>query len=285
MGGNLSASMADGDGEEKPRLGDIPENCIALVFMSLDPPDVCKFAQLNRAFRAASSANFIWESKLPSNYRFILDKVFDDTKKVESLGKKEIYALLCKPNSFDGGNKEIWIDKSTGSVFLSISPKALRITGIDDRRYWNFISTEESRFQKVAYLQQTWWFEVDGELEFLFPTGSYSMFIRLHLGKFFKRLGRRVCNCEHVHGWDIKPVRFQLTTSDGQHAVSQCYLDNPGNWVNYHVGSFVVENPNSLMKIKFSVTQIDCTHTKGGVCVDSVLICPSSAREEARSLV
>ena len=105
MGGNLSASMADGDGEEKPRLGDIPENCIALVFMSLDPPDVCKFAQLNRAFRAASSANFIWESKLPSNYRFILDKVFDDTKKVESLGKREIYALLCKPNSFDGGNK------------------------------------------------------------------------------------------------------------------------------------------------------------------------------------
>ena len=102
---------------------------------------------------------------------------------------------------------------------------------------------------------------MEGEFEFQFPVGNYSVFIRLRLGRSSKRLGRRVLNCDHVHGWDVKPVKFQLTTSDGQHDVSQCFLENPGNWVNYHVGSFVVENPNSLMKIKFSVTQIDCTHT------------------------
>lgn len=128
----------------------------------------------------------------------------------------------------------------------------------------------------MAYLQQIWWFEVDGEFDFQFPTGSYSIFFRLQLGKPLKRLGRRVCNYEHVHGWDIKPVRFQLTTSDGQHAESQCFLDNPGSWVNYHVADFVVEHPNKSTKIEFSLTQIDCTHTKGGLCVDSVLICPSS---------
>ncbi|EXB44730.1 F-box protein PP2-A13 [Morus notabilis] len=284
MGANVSSSMADDDGPQRPRLGDIPENCVALILTFMDPPDVCKFARLNRAFRAASSADFIWESKLPSNYRFIIEKVLENSDMVEKLGKREIYARLCSPNSFDGGSKEIWLDKSTGGVFLSISSRALRITGIDDRRYWNFISTEESRFQTVAYLQQTWWLEVEGEIEFQFPAGNYSIFIRLHLGRPFKRLGRRVCNLEHVHGWGIKPVKFQLTTSDGQHDVSKCCLDNPGNWVNYHVGNFVVEDPNSLMKIKFSVTQIDCTHTKGGVCVDSVLICPSSVGKEARSL-
>ncbi|PON58012.1 Phloem protein [Parasponia andersonii] len=277
MGAGFSASKADEDGsEEKPRLGDIPENCMAMVLMYLDPPDVCKYARLNRAFRAASSADFIWESKLPSNYLYVMDRVFENSTMGDKLGKREIYARLCRRKMFDNGTREFWVDKSRGNSFLSISSKALRITGIDDRRYWNFISTEESRFQTVAYLQQTWWFEVEGEFEFRFPAGNYSVYIRLQLGRSSKRLGRRVCNYDHVHGWDIKPVKFQLTTFDGQHDVSQCFLENPGNWVNYHVGSFVVENPNSLMKIKFSVTQIDCTHTKGGVCVDSVLVRPGS---------
>lgn len=80
-------------------------------------------------------------------------------------------------------------------------------------------------------------------------------------------------------------MRFQLTTSDGQQAVSQSYLDNPGNWINYHAGDFVVEDPNALMKIKFSATQIDCTHTKGGVCVDAVVICPSDEGKEGKSFL
>ncbi|XVF22624.1 hypothetical protein REPUB_Repub12eG0187300 [Reevesia pubescens] len=261
----------------RPRLGDIPESCIALVLAQLDPPEICKLARLNRSFGSASSADFIWESKLPSNYRFIVEKVLGDTSTtLLNLQKKELYARLCRRNPFDAGTKEIWLDKNTGGVCLSISSMALRITGIDDRRYWSHISTEESRYPSVAYLQQIWWFEVNGELEFQFPAGTYRLFFRLQLGKSSKKLGRRVCNSEHIHGWDIKPARFQLTTSDGQHAMCQCYLDNPGNWVLYHVGDFVVENPNALTKIKFSVTQIDCTHSKGGLCVDAALIYPSS---------
>lgn len=40
----------------------------------------------------------------------------------------------------------MWIDKRTGGVCLEISSKAMAITGIDDRRYWNYISTDESRW-------------------------------------------------------------------------------------------------------------------------------------------
>ncbi|KAL2460730.1 F-box domain-containing protein [Abeliophyllum distichum] len=178
------------------------------------------------------------------------------------MGKKDIYARLCRPNTFDGGTKEFWIDKRTGGVYLSISSKAMAITGIDDRRYWNHIQTEESRFQTIAYLQQIWWLEVTGDIEFQFPAGTYSLFFRLQLGRVGKRLGRRVSNSDTVHGWDIKPVQFQLSTLDGQHAVSRSMLDNLGNWVHYHVGDFVVEDPNALTKIKYSLTQIDCTHTK-----------------------
>ena len=165
---------------------------------------------------------------------------------------------------------------------MSISSKGLAITGIDDRRYWNRISTEESRFGLVSYLQQIWWFEVDGEVDFPFPPGKYSVFFRVQLGRTAKRFGRRICNSEHVHGWNIKPVKFQLSTNDGQEATSQCFLDEQGKWFHYHVGDFVVGATSTKEKIKFSMTQIDCTHTKGGVSIDSVVICPSEFKERLK---
>ncbi|XP_062030181.1 F-box protein PP2-A12-like [Rosa rugosa] len=285
MGGGFSFFKVDPVGslplQSKSGLGDLPESCAAEIMRYLDPPEICKLAKMNRAFRGASWADFIWESKLPSNYQIIVNKVFGDG--LGNLGKRDVYERLCRPNPFDGGAKTVWLDKRTGSACLSISSKGLAITGIDDRRYWNHIPTEESRFRTVAYLQQIWWFEVDGEVEFPFPAGKYSLYFRLQLGRSSqKRFGRRVCNTEHVHGWDRKPVRFQLWTSEGQSASSECFLTEPGKWNHYHAGDFVVENPNAVTKIKLSMTQIDCTHTKGGLCLDSVVIYPSEFRERLK---
>ncbi|KAL9359901.1 hypothetical protein Peur_048024 [Populus x canadensis] len=161
----------------------------------------------------------------------------------------------------------MWLDKNTGVFFFSISSKGLAITGIDYRRYWNHISTEESSNfillvlhllipHSFAYLQDIWWFVVDGEFGFEFPEGTYSLFFRLQLGRSSKRMGRRVSNSLRIHGWDIKPVRFQLTTSDGFHCQG-----------------------NELMK-KFSMTQIDLTHTKGDLRVDAAFVYPSSVGRE-----
>ncbi|KAK9742906.1 hypothetical protein RND81_03G204600 [Saponaria officinalis] len=310
MGSGISSAVDDGfiTATRRRKLEDIPESCIALVLGHFDPPEICRLARLNRAFYGASSADFIWESKLPTNYSFIIHKISsklnpqnidnnydddhnynnnnnnsdDDNKGIifcDNINKKDIFARLSRPNLFDGGTKEIWLDKNTGGVCMSISSKALSITGIDDRRYWNHIPCDESRFQTVAYLVQIWWFEVCGEIDFKFPKGTYSLFFRLQLGKSSKRFGRRICNVDHIHGWGQKPVRLQLTTSDGQQAVSQHYLDNPGSWVLYHGGDFVVKDPDKLTKVKFSARQIDCTHIKGGLSLDSILICPKSSRE------
>ncbi|KAJ6339227.1 hypothetical protein OIU77_007229 [Salix suchowensis] len=270
-----------GSSPSRPNLDDVPESCVSSIFMYLDPPDICKLAKLNKTFHGASLADFVWETKLPSNYKFLVEKVLGQSP--ESLSKKEIYARLCRPNCFDDGTKQVWLDKSSGKICVAVSYKALRITGIDDRRYWNHISSEESRFSTIAYLQQIWWFEVGGELEFEFPGGTYSLLFRLQLGKPSKKLGRRTCNGDRVHGWDIKPVRFQLSTSNGQQASSECYLHQQGNWGHHHVGDFVVDNTNAgPLRLKFSMMQIDCTHTKGGVCLDSVLICPSEFRENLK---
>ncbi|VVA91131.1 unnamed protein product [Arabis nemorensis] len=265
----------------KTGLGDLPEACVALIVENLDPVEICRFSKLNRAFRGASWADFVWESKLPQHYRDFLEKISGGFH--ENLQKRDIYARLCRINSFDGGTKKVWLDKRTGGVCLSISAKGLSITGIDDRRYWNHIPTDESRFSSVAYLQQTWWFEVDGEIDFPFPVGTYSIFFRLQLGQSGKWFGRRVCNTEQVHGWDIKPVRFQLWTEDGQYSSSQCMLTERGNWNHYYAGDFVVrESKSSSTKIKFSMTQIDCTHTKGGLSLDSVIVYPSSCKDRLK---
>lgn len=279
MGAGFSAACAQ---PPSTGLSDVPENCVAEVLMYLDPPQICNLARLSKTFHMASSADFVWESKLPSNYKFLVKKLLAEDP--ENLSKKEIYARLCQANSFDGANKEVWLEKSYGGICFAVSWKALRITGIDDRRYWKHLPAEESRFHSMAYLQQIWWFEVEGELEFEFPAGTYSIFFRIQLGKTSRRLGRKVCNIERVHGWDIKPVRFQLSTSDGQHALSQCYLCEPGKWIHYHAGDFMVEKPNTSMKVKFSMTQIDCTHTKGGLCLDSVFICPAEYRDRVKNL-
>ncbi|KAF2313233.1 hypothetical protein GH714_009914 [Hevea brasiliensis] len=217
----------------------------------------------------------------PTRDMQISKRVFGDDLP-RKISRREIYARLCRANTFDGGTKKAWLDKTTGGVCLSISSKGLAITGIDDRRYWNNIPTEESRFDTVAYLQQIWWFEVDGQFEFPLPAGTYSIFFRLQLGRAAKRFGRRICNTEHVHGWDIKPVRFQLWTSDGQYASSQCFLRDPGKWNLYHVGDFVVDSSNPSMNLKFSMIQIDCTHTKGGLCLDSVVVYPSKIKERLK---
>ncbi|WRX17421.1 Phloem protein 2-like - like 2 [Theobroma cacao] len=285
MGANFSALFIDQDGlasasSSSVSLGDLPESCVASIIGYLDPPEICKLAKLNRAFRGASWADVVWESKLPPNYQILVDKILGFVP--EKLGKRDIYTRLCRANTFDDGTKKVWLDKSTGGVCLLISSRGLRITGIDDRRYWNHIPTEESRFGSIAYLQQIWWFEVDGEVEFPFPAGTYSVFFRLQLGRASRRFGRQIRNSENVHGWDIKPVRFQLWTSDGQHATSQRTLRDPGEWFHYHVGDFNVDNSNSSMKIKLSMMQIDCTHTKGGLCLDSVVIYPRKFRERLK---
>ena len=142
------------------------------------------------------------------------------------------------------------------------------------------------RFHVVAYLQQIWWFEVDGAVRFNLPPGTYCLSFRIHLGRFSKRLGRRVCHFEHTHGWEIKPVRFSLSTSDGQEASCEYYLaDKEGeqtgreSWRDYKVGEFVVGCSEITTEVQWSMKQIDCTHSKGGICVDSVFIIPTDVKE------
>ncbi|KAL3839743.1 hypothetical protein ACJIZ3_024334 [Penstemon smallii] len=310
MGASLSNLSENGSGDG-PGLGDIPESCVACVFLYLTPPEICNLARLNRSFRGAASSDAVWESKLPSNYNLLLDLISNPDVH-QNLSKKDIFALLSRSLPFEDDNKasclfkilcyfsylilNLWVDRFSGKICMSISAKAMSITGIEDRRYWNWLPTEESRFHEVAYLQQVWWFEVDGMVKFPFPPDIYTLSFRIHLGRFSKRLGRRISNFDHTHGWDITPVRFELSTSDGQHASSECFLDDTqqedangsskrGCWIDCKVGEFIVTESDPTTEVRFSMKQIDCTHSKGGLCVDSVSIVPSELKERRRRWV
>lgn len=98
--------------QSQTALGDLPESCVASVLVHLDPPEICKLAMMNRAFRGASSADFVWESKLPSNYDSVIRRVFYDDSSGQTscsfpddLCKRDIYSRLSRPNCFDGGTK------------------------------------------------------------------------------------------------------------------------------------------------------------------------------------
>ncbi|KAG4933079.1 hypothetical protein JHK87_047081 [Glycine soja] len=143
MGIRFSSSQA-APSESSPAssLGELPESCVAQIMTYMDPPQICKLATLNRAFRGASSADFVWESKLPPNYDVLLRRIFADFP--SHLGKRGIYARLCRLNSLDDGTKKVWLDRGMGKLCLCVSAKGLSITGIDDRRNWNHIPTDES---------------------------------------------------------------------------------------------------------------------------------------------
>lgn len=110
MGAGVSTTAIENDDggtfslSTKTTLDDIPENCISSMMMSFDPQEICTLARVNKAFHRASSADFVWESKLPPSYKFLLNKVLGE-QNLGSMTKKEIYAKLCQPNFFDGGTK------------------------------------------------------------------------------------------------------------------------------------------------------------------------------------
>lgn len=90
-------------------LGDLPELCAAQVLLRLDPPEICRLARLNHAFRGAAGADFVWEAKLPENYSYLMEFVGSGDegrqRRRRRAGKKEIYARLARPVPFGDGQK------------------------------------------------------------------------------------------------------------------------------------------------------------------------------------
>lgn len=151
------------------------------------------------------------------------------------------------------------------------------------------------RFREVTYLQQAWWFGVDGAVKFPLLATSGTLSVRLHLGKVSHRLGRQVCSFEHTHGWDIKLIQFKLSTSDGQQALSGCRLAKTGQdevngthkcccWDQYKAGEFRVtsqslQGPSLSWKFGFQWSRRIARVPGAGSRVRSVHVIISNLRD------
>ena len=67
-------------------LGDIPESCVACVFLYLTLSEICNLARLNCVFHGAVSLDSVWEAKLLANYQDLLDLL--PPERYKSLSKK-----------------------------------------------------------------------------------------------------------------------------------------------------------------------------------------------------
>ncbi|CAL1401149.1 unnamed protein product [Linum trigynum] len=81
--------------------------------MYLEPPEIYLRARLNRVFCSSSSADFVWEPKLPSTYKFLVDKV---------LGEK-----MAPEKRTLSNQKELFISVSTDNTLTTL-PERLRFT-------------------------------------------------------------------------------------------------------------------------------------------------------------
>lgn len=118
MGASLSNLTENGAANGAPGLGDIPESCVACVFLYLTPPEICNLARLNRAFRGAASSDAVWEAKLPRNYPQLLELM--PPERYQNLSKKDIFALLSRPVPFDDGNKACLLNLSVDFIGYSL---------------------------------------------------------------------------------------------------------------------------------------------------------------------
>jgi hypothetical protein len=82
----------------------------------------------------------------------------------------------------------------------------------------------------------------------------------------------------HPHGFSFQPLM-----SSRHHRNITSRSKEAGSFTMLVI--FTVSNSDELIKLKLSMMQIDCTHTKGGLCVDSVFIYPKGYSHEKTNII
>ncbi|KAJ6876433.1 hypothetical protein NC652_035722 [Populus alba x Populus x berolinensis] len=142
-----------------------------------------------------------------------------------------------------------WIKVDWQVFVLLFLYKALRITGIDDRRYWNHVSSEESRVMQ----------------RFSVPAGSYSLFFKLQLGKTSKKLWPSNLQRRSTFDidWPASGVGMLLASTKEIGGITML------------VTLVVDSNKYCTTEAQiFHDARLIVTHTKCGVCLELCVILP-----------
>ncbi|XP_039156955.1 F-box protein PP2-B11-like isoform X1 [Eucalyptus grandis] len=138
----------------------LPGDVISRIFSLTTPRDACRVSSVSTAFRSIADSDQVWLQFLPPDH-------CDGVVLPPISPKKSLYLHLCDHPIPVGGNRNmsLSLDKKSGKKCFMLGARDLTIAWGDDRNYWEWIATPESRFNEVAQLQYVWWFHIIGRIE------------------------------------------------------------------------------------------------------------------------
>lgn len=146
--------------EDRTRVCDLPEACVAHVIAFTSPRDACRCAAVSPCFRDAAESDVVWARFLPPDYlqlhqaparRFPLSR--SASTAVSSSSKKEAYLGLTDVAVLvDGGSMAVWLAKGSGAKCVALSARRLSLPWEDGEFSWRWTPHPLSRFADVAQL-------------------------------------------------------------------------------------------------------------------------------------
>ncbi|GLJ10586.1 hypothetical protein SUGI_0131160 [Cryptomeria japonica] len=225
-----------------------------------------------------------WERKLPPHYHKILSRAVPHKR---YWFKEDIYDALCNSIQIEEGKQSIWLDQSTGKIGLKTAARSLTIKHGDDDRYWQWVSTDESRFGQVKELIEVWFFHVYHRFEctLLSPNTEYTVAFVVKTDQ------------SRVHSHQ-SPFEFCLQTIEGNLIQSARFLDDlersveshgeftmtllinaEDGWMEFVVGEFFLKEDDGSKQARvvdvFMKNQ-NCNFSKSGIFLDGLKIAPKT---------
>ncbi|XP_044958173.1 F-box protein PP2-B10-like [Hordeum vulgare subsp. vulgare] len=172
--------------EERTRVCDLPEACVAHVIALTSPRDACRCAAVSPCFRDAAESDVVWARFLPPDYlqlhqaparRFPLSRsastAASSTKKEAYLGLTDVAVLV------DGGGMALWLAKGSGAKCVALSARRLSLPWEDGEYSWTWTPHPLSRFADVAQLVDCTCLDIYGRLPItaLTPATAYAAYL------------------------------------------------------------------------------------------------------------
>ncbi|CAL5208344.1 unnamed protein product [Lathyrus oleraceus] len=268
---------------------DLPEGCLTTIISRTTPVDAGKLSLVSKTIHSASDSDAVWNAFLPPNSNF-MDSIISHSPSLANLPtKKSLYlALSDRPIIIDNGRKSFQLNRKSGKKCYMLAARSLTVIWGDDQRYWNWISTPDSRFPEIAKLCQVCWFEIRGIINTLAlsPNTQYAAYLVFKMIDAFGFEDETADLTVGVKGGHINTISVYLDpNSEPGPPIGRWYpegrrpmppnieeLQRPSvrsdGWLEFEMGEFF--NSSLEDEVEMTVTEIKGNWWKGGFFLEGI---------------
>lgn len=204
------------------------------------------------------------EVKLPHNYEAIIK---DADLPIDVSSKEKLLEQLQSGVFLNQKTKKYWVERSSNGNCFMIFARNLSITWIEDNRFWNWLSPNETSdvLVDVAELLNVCWLEIHGNLDtaLLTPGIKYEVVFVVMMK-------------DPAYGWEV-PVNLRLTLPNGKRQEhEENMMEKPrGRWIEIPAGEFQT-TPENIGEIQFSLYEYKGGKWKRGLVIKGAAIRPKN---------